>query len=110
MKQLREKAIEEGEALEKFPIIPILELLDIEVIEGYNAKPTCVCFNPDHDDYHPSVHIYEDTQTFHCFGCGAGHDAIDAVKMVKGFSFKDSIDWIRRRLNEEWKNSNSIYR
>jgi hypothetical protein len=96
---LRER--EEVDKLTKFPILPTLELLGIEVLEGYATRPTCRCFSPEHDDTRPSVYIYEETQTFHCFGCGAGHDSIDAVRMVKGLEFKEAIALLKEELYEQ---------
>jgi hypothetical protein len=93
----------EGDALEKFPIIPTLELLEVEVFFAEGMRPSCRCFNPEHEDNNPSVVIYEETQTFHCWGAGCsrpGHDAIDAVRMVKGLNFMESIDWIKENLYE----------
>jgi DNA primase len=106
-KEQRDQTSQEGDALEKFPIIKTLELLGVKIIEGYNVRPTCLCFAPDHEDTEPSVHIYENTETFHCFGCHAGHDAIDAVRMVLGLEFKDAIDWLKEHVNEK-QNAGSV--
>jgi DNA primase len=99
--QVHFNTLKEGEKLEKFPIIQTLELLGVKVLHSYGSRPTCVCFNPEHEDSNPSVHIYENTQTFHCFGCSAGHDAIDAVRMVMSLDFTHAIDWLRENINEE---------
>ena len=52
-----------------------------EVIEYYGFKPNRahkICC-PFHGEKTPSLHIYEKTDTFHCFGCGIGGDAVRFV-------------------------------
>jgi len=38
------------------------------------------CMLPGHDDNSPSFVVYVDQQSFHCYGCGRGGDAIDWAK------------------------------
>lgn len=41
----------------------------------FDAKPVCKC--PLHSEDTPSMRYYEETNTFYCFGCGAGGDVIE---------------------------------
>jgi DNA primase catalytic core len=50
-----------------------------------------VCFNK-HDQKTPSLTFYEDSQTYHCFGCNAHGDAIGLVQAVQGCSFWDAVN------------------
>jgi DNA primase len=49
------------------------------------------CFKG-HDDKTPSLIFYEDTQSYHCFGCGAHGDVISLVQAVSGWSFPEAIN------------------
>jgi DNA primase len=42
------------------------------------------CVAPDHEDRTPSMTVYTDAQRFKCYGCGAGGDVIDLVRLAEG--------------------------
>jgi hypothetical protein len=105
-KAKRCRVIQSGDRLRKFPIRQTLEILGIEIEESLTGKPVCRCFNPKHEvDEHPSLYIYEETETFHCFGCKAGVDAIDAVRMVKGMTFLEAVKFLKEAINEQETNA-----
>jgi DNA primase len=39
--------------------------------------------------------IWEDTQSFHCFHCGAGGDAFELIKLAQGVDFKNALYWAK---------------
>jgi DNA primase len=44
-----------------------------------------------HDDHAPSLTVYADSQTWHCFGaCNRGGDVIDFIMAVNGCDFKEA--------------------
>ncbi len=45
---------------------------------------------PFHEDRRPSLLVYEDTQSYFCFGCNAGGDVIDFVGRMRGISFRET--------------------
>lgn len=47
---------------------------------------------PFHEDDRPSLVVYTDTQSFHCFGCGASGDVIDFVRRSHDLNFREAID------------------
>lgn len=55
------------------------------------------CPLPEHEDKSPSFAVYEDSQSWHCFGCGAGGDVIALVQAVEGVDFREAV----RRLGGE---------
>ncbi len=61
-----------------------------KVLAHYNTKPDknnhIKC--PFHDDDKPSCKIYIDTNTFHCFGCGATGDQIEYCVKMEGDKYK----------------------
>lgn len=62
-----------------------------KVVKHYNPKydgsEKIVC--PFHSDGTPSLMLYLEQNTFHCFGCGAGTSAIDYVALSEGYDPKE---------------------
>lgn len=46
---------------------------------------------PFHGEQTPSFSVSTDKQIFHCFGCGAGGNAITFVMDIEGISFPDAV-------------------
>ena len=46
---------------------------------------------PFHDDKNPSLVVYVKTQSFYCFGCGAGGGVIKFLMEMEGLSFKEAV-------------------
>lgn len=46
---------------------------------------------PFHDDEHPSLIVYPETESFYCFGCRTGGDVITFVRRIAGLSFLDAV-------------------
>lgn len=55
----------------------------------------CVC--PFHADKNPSCHIYTETQSFYCFGCGAGGDVITFIRLIERLEYIESIRFLAQR-------------
>lgn len=55
----------------------------------------CVC--PFHADKNPSCHIYTDTQSFYCFGCGAGGDVITFIRLIERYDYIESVRFLAQR-------------
>ncbi|MFT3951651.1 MAG: DNA primase [Oscillospiraceae bacterium] len=49
----------------------------------------CLC--PFHSERTPSCTVYPDTQSFYCFGCGAGGDVITFVSRISNLSYIESV-------------------
>ncbi len=78
-----------------------LDILDvisnyIEVKKaGANFKAVC----PFHDEKSPSFVISPQKQIYHCFGCGAGGDAIKFVMEYEKLSYPDAIEKLAEQNN-----------
>ncbi len=46
---------------------------------------------PFHNDGRPSLVVYPATQSYFCFGCGAGGDVIDFLRRAEGLDFKQAL-------------------
>jgi DNA primase len=46
---------------------------------------------PFHNEKSPSFNVNPDNQYYHCFGCGAGGDAISFVKNYENVDFQDAV-------------------
>lgn len=49
---------------------------------------------PFHDDTEPSLHIYDETNTWYCFGCNRGHTVIDFVMEYNDLDFQEGLRWL----------------
>jgi DNA primase len=68
--------------------------LSIEtVLQRYKLKPdkNHMLKCPFHGDKAPSLKIYNGTNTFYCFGCGATGDAIQFIELYEKVSKRESI-------------------
>ncbi len=55
----------------------------------------CVC--PFHPDKNPSCHIYTETQSFYCFGCQAGGDVINFIRLIENLEYMESVRFLAQR-------------
>jgi DNA primase len=53
---------------------------------------------PFHQERTPSFSVSPDRGTYHCFGCGAGGDAISFVEETEGVDFVGAIEWLADRF------------
>ena len=54
---------------------------------------------PFHEERTASFSVSPDRGTYHCFGCGAGGDAISFVEEIEGVDFVGAIEWLADRFN-----------
>ena len=58
---------------------------------------TLVGLCPFHNEKTPSFTVYPDTQSFYCFGCGAGGDAITFLKKIENLDYLDAVKTLAQR-------------
>lgn len=74
-----------GEIKSRFRLRDEIASRGIEI----NRQGFCQC--PFHSgDNTPSLKIYDDQNSWHCYGCGEGGDVIDFVMKIDGLSFKEA--------------------
>lgn len=60
---------------------------------GTNLKGLC----PFHSEKTPSFTVYPSTQSFYCFGCGAGGDVITFVMRTENLDYVSAIETLAKR-------------
>lgn len=58
---------------------------------------TLVGLCPFHNEKTPSFTVYPATQSFYCFGCGAGGDAITFLKKIENLDYLDAVKTLSQR-------------
>lgn len=53
---------------------------------------------PFHSEKTPSFCVYPKDNSFYCFGCGAGGDAITFVKRIENMDFEDAVETLAKRV------------
>ena len=86
---------------------------DIEdVVQSYvqlrRRGRTCTGLCPFHTEKTPSFVVYPETQSFYCFGCGAGGDVITFIKKISNLEYVEAVKLLASRVgmpmpNEEDK-------
>jgi DNA primase len=50
-----------------------------------------------HQERTPSMYVYAEQQTYHCFGCGAHGDVITLIREKERLEFADAVEFLARR-------------
>lgn len=58
---------------------------------------TYVCNCPFHSEKTPSCTIYPEQQSFYCYGCGAGGDAISFIRRIENLTFMEAVEMLAKR-------------
>ena len=60
---------------------------------GSNLKGLC----PFHSEKTPSFTVYTNDNSFYCFGCGAGGDAITFIRKRENLDYPDAVEFLAKR-------------
>ena len=60
---------------------------------GSNLKGLC----PFHNEKTPSFTVYPADNSFYCFGCGAGGDAITFIRKRENLDYPDAVEFLAKR-------------
>lgn len=75
----------------------------VDLIGGYvelkRSGATYSCRCPFHSERTPSFHVYPDTQSFFCFGCHAGGDAITFIRSIENLDYHEAVRFLAQRAN-----------
>lgn len=59
---------------------------------------TYVGLCPFHNEKTPSFTVYENTQSFYCFGCGAGGDSVSFMRKIENLDYIDAVKVLAQRV------------
>lgn len=83
-------------------ITELVQRSDItDVVESYvqlrrrGRTHTGLC--PFHNEKTPSFVVYPETQSFYCFGCGAGGDVISFIKRINNVDYLEAVKYLAGR-------------
>lgn len=66
-------------------------------VELKRSGSTYSCRCPFHSEKSPSCHFYQSTNSFYCFGCGAGGDVITFIRLIENLDFMDAVRFLAQR-------------
>jgi hypothetical protein len=66
-----------------------------------NTRRLYSCFLPDHQDNTPSFKIYDNTNSWYCFGCHRGWDVINFIEHYFNVDTKDAILKLKKFVYED---------
>ncbi|MBP0982114.1 MAG: DNA primase [Oscillospiraceae bacterium] len=73
----------------------------VSVIENYvelkRSGSTYSCRCPFHSERTPSFHVYPNTQSYYCFGCGAGGDVITFIRTIENLDYIEAVRFLAQR-------------
>jgi DNA primase len=84
-----------------------MNIIDVIINEGFDiisngyGRYSMIC--PFHDDENPSLHIYEGTNSWYCFGCQCGGDCINFIRRLHGISFKKAVNYLNLNYTKRKK-------
>ena len=73
----------------------------VDVVQSYvqlrhrGRTHTGLC--PFHNEKTPSFVVYPETQSFYCFGCGAGGDAVSFTKRINSIDYIEAVKLLAQR-------------
>ena len=77
----------------RHPLGDVVEASGVR-LRGRGRVRQGVC--PFHDELEGSFTVYEDSQRFYCFGCGAGGDVLDFIRRAENLSLPEAIERLGR--------------
>jgi len=84
--------MEKDQVKAKIDIVSLFEYFGTH-LDKKGKSHTGLC--PFHDDKNPSLSVDQEKGLYNCFGCGESGDVFDLVKGVKGFSFTESLTFLK---------------
>lgn len=66
-------------------------------VELKHSGSTFSCRCPFHTEKTPSCHFYPQTQSFYCFGCGAGGDVVNFIRMIESLDYIEAVRFLAQR-------------
>lgn len=72
-----------------------------DIMSGYvqlkRAGSSLKCLCPFHSERTPSCTVYPDTESFYCFGCGAGGDVVTFIMKIENLDYYEAVKYLAER-------------
>ncbi len=78
-----------------------IEKLIGEYVALKRRGTTLVGLCPFHSEKTPSFTVWPQKGSYHCFGCGAGGDAITFIEQIEGLSYPEALRFLAKRVGVE---------
>lgn len=85
------------EVLERLSIVEVVS--DYVQLRRSGSNYTGLC--PFHGEKTPSFNVNPAREIFHCFGCGAGGNALSFVMKIEGLAFPEAVKMLARKAGIE---------
>ena len=72
---------------------------------GSNQTGSC----PFHSERTPSFTVFSASNSFYCFGCGAGGDAITFVRKIENLEYEDAVEFLARRAGIQIRRAPEVH-
>lgn len=79
------------EQIEQARVVPIENLINQPLRKSGKAL---VGLCPLHQERHPSFYVYQETNSCWCYGCNQGGNAINFIKLLHGYSFREAVQYL----------------
>ncbi len=78
--------------------VDLVELVSryADVQNRHTRMPRALC--PFHTEKTPSFYIYTHNQSYYCFGCGAGGDAVTFIKNIEHLDYVEAVAYLCERV------------
>ncbi|HOU85897.1 MAG TPA: CHC2 zinc finger domain-containing protein, partial [Spirochaetota bacterium] len=102
MRRLKGKTLEVGDFLDGFGKEEVVRSTDIvKLFASFGVKlerkgKSYVGRCPWHEDKTPSLSVDAEKKLYNCFGCGESGDVFTLVEKMKGCSFREALEYLRR--------------
>lgn len=84
----------------------------VSVIESYvhlkHSSRNRVGLCPFHSEKSPSFTVFPDSQSYYCFGCGAGGDVITFIKQIENLEYIEAVKLLAQRAGMTMPEDNRL--
>jgi hypothetical protein len=93
-KRIRKGKVQRLLPVEEAKLIPLENLVDLEGVRHHRNKIQAKCPFEDHNDKTASFFVYEENNSYHCFGCQRGGDTINFIMNMYNIDFVEAVKYI----------------
>ncbi|MDR1364434.1 MAG: DNA primase [Oscillospiraceae bacterium] len=91
-----------NEIKEKNEILDVVSAYTSLIRNGKNSVALC----PFHAEKTPSFFVYPESNSFYCFGCGAGGDVLTFIMLAEKLEYNNAVEFLANRVGLELSQKN----